>query len=236
MVSKINQIQSKRKAAMSIFNSVGTPLVILIVIIMAGAAIFGTSIADADYLNPSTSQAEADRIKAETNHAQAVYEQEELILKAQTEMQIAKLNVDASAYQEQVAQNLAHQKELQLLEWQSNQRMAAAKEKFMIIVGYGLSFAMVLAAILLAGARILKALRSTQSKNSASIEEISPTAIPAAAPIDPWQLPQYRQQMIQRARENEKAFLQAINEVKLNSSSRVPTMTEDTYRKLPVAQ
>jgi hypothetical protein len=236
MVSKLNQFQSKRKAAMSVFNSVGTPLVILIVIIMVGAAIFGTSIAGADYLNPATSQAEAVQIIAETSHTQAVYEQEERVLKAQTESQIAKLNVDTNAYQEQVAQNLAHQKGMQLLELETHQRMAAAKEKFMIIIGYGLSFAMILAAILLAGARILRVIRSTKSKGPEKPQEISPTANHASAAWDPWQLPQYKRQMIQRARENEKTYLQAIKNGKLNAGSHNQPMTGDEYEKLPLAE
>jgi len=206
------------------------------VIIMIGGAIFGTSIAGADYLNPATSQAEASRMSAETNHAQAVFEQEELILKAQTEMQVAKLNVDANAYQEQVAQNLAHQREMQLLEWQSYQRMTATKEQFMIIVGYGLSFAIILAAILLAAGRILQIIRSTKSRSPEKTQEISHPANRASATLDSWRLPQYKRQMIKQARENEKAFLQAIKDSRLNSSGHRQTMTEDEYQKLPLAQ
>ena len=221
---------------MSIFNSVGTPLVILIVIIMIGAAIFGTSVASADYLNPESSQAEAGRIQAETNHAQAVYEQEERVLITQTDTQITKLNVDSIAYQQQVALNLAHQKEMQQLESQSYQRMAIAKEKFMIIIGYGLSFAVTLAGILLAGGRLLQAIRSTKSKSPEKTQETTPATLHPSNPLNPWHLPQYKHQMIQQARENEKAFIQAIKDVKLNAPGHVQTMTEDAYRKLPLAQ
>ena len=221
---------------MSVFNSVGTPLVVFMIIVMIGGAIFGISISGADYLNPAVSQAEASRIDIEGNHARAVYEQNERILKAQTEVDIAKINIDANAYQQQVAQNLAHQKEMQQLEWLSYQRMTAAKEQFMIIISYGLSFAVILTAILLAGAQILKAILSTQSKGSAKIHRISHTAAHTSAPLDPWRLPQYRNQMIRQARENEQTFLQAIKDSKSSFSSRGHAMTEDEYRKLPRAE
>jgi hypothetical protein len=221
---------------MSVFNSVGTSLVVFLVIVMIGGAIFGVSIAGADSLNPAASQAEANRISIDASHAQAVYEQEERILKAETEMQISKLNIDSSAYQEQVAQNLAHQKEMQLLESHSYQRMAAAKEQFMIIVGYGLSFAIVLAAILLAAGRILQVIRSTKPQSPEKIQEKSPTANDISDPLNVWRLPQYRHQMIMQARENEKAHLQAIKDSKVNSSSHSQTATKDGYQNLPLAE
>src|SRR5258708_31776503 len=121
---------------MSIFNSVGTPLVILIIVVMIGGAIFGTSVAHAGYLNPDTSRAESERISVDTVHAQAVYGEEERVLEAQTDAQIAKLNIDSSTYQEQTDLNLAHQKEMQKLELQSYQRITTAKEQFMIIISY----------------------------------------------------------------------------------------------------
>lgn len=222
---------------MSIFNSVGTPLVVLMIILMIGGAIFGTAVSDAGYLNPDTSKAKAERMNADTTHALAVYEQEERILQAQTDTQIAKLNTDSNAYQEQTAQNLAHQKEMQLLEWQSYQRMAAAKEQFVIIVGYGLNFGVILAAILLAGSRILLVMRSTKSQSLGRAQGISPAINPAPASLEPWRLPEYKHQMIKQARENERAFLQAIKDGKVNSSNHGKAiMTKEKYLNLPLAQ
>jgi len=203
---------------------------------MVGAAIFGISIADAESLNPSISQAKADQINAETEHTQAVYEQEEQVLKVQTGLEIIKSIVDANAYQEQVAQNLAHQQQMQQLEWQSSQKMTTAKEKFMIIIGYGLSLAIILAAILLAAGRILQIIRSTKSKSPEKTQEIAPAANHASAPLDPWRLPQYKKQMINKARESEKDFLQTIKAGKQNSSGHDQTMTKDEYQNLPLAE
>ena len=221
---------------MSVFNSVGTPLVILVVIIMVGAAIFGISIADAESLNPSISQAKANQINAETEHTQAVYEQKEQVLKVQSGLDIIKSIVDANAYPEQVAQNLAHQSEMQQLEQQSYLRMTAAKEQFMIIIGYGLSFAIILAVILLAAGRILQVIRSTKSKSPEKTQEISGAPNNTYSPLDPWRSPQYKQQKIKKARETEKAFLQAIKAGKLNSSGHDQTMTKDEYKNLPLAE
>jgi hypothetical protein len=221
---------------MSVFNSVGTPLVILVVIIMVGAAVFGISIADAESLNPSISLAKANQINAETEHAQAIYEQEEQVLKVQTGLEIIKSIVDANVYQQRAGQSLVHQKEMQQLELQSYQRVTAAKEQFMIIIGYGLSFAIVLAAILLAAGLILWVIGSTKSKSPEKTQEISTAPNNTYAPLDPWRLPQYKQQMINIARENEKVFLQTIKAGKLNSSSRDQTMTKDEYQNLPLAE
>ena len=221
---------------MSIFNSVGTPLVVLMVILMVGGAIFGTAISDSGFLNPDTSRAEADRMNADTTHAQAVYEQEERILQAQTDAQIAKVSVDSNAYQEQVTQDLAHQKEMYQLEQSSYQRMAAAKENFMKIIGYSLSLAVTLAALLLGTSRILQVMRSTPSKSAETTRNMSPAVSRTPVAPDPWRSLEYRAEMIKQARENERAFLQAIKDSRMNSAQSHTIVTSAEYQNLPVAR
>lgn len=221
---------------MSIFNLVGTPLVVLMVILMIGGAIFGTAVSDSGFLNPDTSRAEAERMNADTTHAQAVYEQEERVLQAQTDAQIAKVNVDSNAYQEQVTQDLAHQKEMYQLEQSSYQRMAVAKENFMMIIGYSLGIAVTLVSLLLGASRILQVMRSTPSKSAEATRNMSSAMNRTPVAPDPLRSLEYRAEMIKQARENERAFRQAIKNSRMNSASSHTIVTSTEYHNLPEAR
>lgn len=106
----------------------------------------------------------------------------------------------------------------------------------MVIVGYGLSFAATLVSILLGAGRILQIMRSTQSKSSESTQNPSPTANRTLVTLNPWSSPQYRDKMIKQARENERAFLQAIQDSRMNSCKSQAIVTKAEYQNLPVAR
>lgn len=191
---------------MSVFNSVGSPLVVLMVILLVAGSIFGTAIAGADYLNPATSTAEANRIAAETNHQQAIFAQTERLTNVQTDAQIEAIQREQEIAKQQAQLSLTYEQQL-------NEKKLTAYESFMQILnsllwvfGIAISSVLVLATGLTLGPKALIAL---QSKNIVPQAPVKTDILVSHLPADPWKSEEFRKQMVKNARENEVAMRQA---------------------------
>lgn len=95
---------------MTIFNSMSVS--VLIILLIAGAAI-GLFASQTDLVNPHTSQARAEQMRAETRHRDAMNKFEEQLAAAKTEAEIATIRHDMALeearYQAELAQIAADQ-------------------------------------------------------------------------------------------------------------------------------
>ncbi len=220
---------------MSVFNSVGTPLVVLMVILIIAGSIFGTAIADADYLNPATSNAEADRIAAETSHQQAIFKQTERLSEIQTSAQIEAIQREQEIAKQQAQLSLSY-------EQQFNEKKLTAYESFMKILntllwvfGIAISSAIVLATGLTLGS---KALTTRQTKNDQPQAPVkTKIQISSHLPADPWNSEEFRKRMIKNARENENAMRQAnFKRQNIRPFYNPTIISQDQLSKMPWAE
>ena len=181
---------------MSVFNSVGTPLVVLMVILIVAGSIFGMAVSGADIFNPAASAAEANRINVETNHQQAIFEQEQRLSEVQTTAQIEAI---------QREQEIAKQKaEMALIyEQKVNEAKLAGYESFISLrniliwaLGIVASIGSLLAIGLTLGPKAILMLRTP-------VSNIVDTGSKNEAYNDPWKSKEFRKQMIQQARATE---------------------------------
>jgi len=218
---------------MSVFNSVGTPLVVLMVILMVGGAIFGTAVSGADYINPATSVAEANRTLVENNHQQAINQESERLIKVQTDAQIQTIEREQKAAEQQIEMNLDYQQ-------QHNQKRLAIYEKFMNVltsivwvIGIAAGLVLVLIVGLSLGAKAIVTIRTSKLSQNSVDTTNSQSQVPS---MDIWQSPEFRELMINNARNTEVAIRQA----KLNPGVQVPhdpaSISREQWRKLPWAE
>jgi len=232
---------------MSVFNSVGTPLVVLMVILMVAGAVFGTAISDADYLNPTISSAEANRMDVETQNQQALFEQQQRIAEKQTDAQIAEIERGQQIAAQQAQLNLERQQQLneqaeqqsqQALDYEKrfNETKTAAYEEFTQILnkllwalGIALSGAIVITPVLAVASKTVVAMRTLPVPNSAV--QI------ANFPANPWTSQEFRKRVIKRARENEIASRQAkINRQGIQPFYDPAVVSANQMEKMPWAK
>lgn len=214
---------------MSVFNSVGTPLVVLMVILIVAGSIFGMSASGADIFNPAASAAEANRINVETDHQQAIFEQEQRL----TEVQV---NAEIEAIQRE--QEIAKQKaELALTyEQKVNEAKLAGYESFISLrniliwaLGIVASIGSLLAIGLTLGPKAILMLR-------APILTTETAGIKNEVNNDPWKSKEFRKQMVKRARATEAAMrLTKTNQQHIAPFYDPSVVTKEGRNKLPLA-
>ena len=181
---------------MSVFNSVGTPLVVLMVVLIIAGSIFGMAVSGADIFNPAQSAAEANRINVETDHQQAIFEQEQHLAEVQTNAQIEAI---------QREQEIAKQKaELALTyEQKVNEAKLAGYESFVSlrnILIWALGIVASIGSLLVLGLTLVpKAILMLRTPVSATVN----TGTKNEPNNDPWKSKEFRKQMVQQARTTE---------------------------------
>lgn len=219
---------------MSVFNSVGTPLVVLMVILMIGGAIFGTAISDADYLNPATSNAEANQIIAETNHQQTVYRETERLAKAQTDAQIQAIELERQTAEQQAQIALEYER-------QHNEKKLVAYENFMQMVNmliWAVGIAVGIAIVLVVGLKLGPIAIATFRMNKLQHNSMSTSNVQSfVPPLDPWESREFRKEMVKQARKNEMVLRQVKdNQVSIKPFSNPSNIGTDQWSNLPWAK
>lgn len=230
-VSKTNQIQiyNKGEKIMSVFNSVGTPLVVLMVILMIGASIFGMAISGADLFNPATSNAEANRMNAETENQQALFEQQQRIAEKQTDAQIAEIELGQQIAEQQAQQALDHEKQLNEKKTAAYEEFAQILNKMLWTLGIALSGAIVITPMLAVTSKTVVAMKTASVLNPANHF--------SNFPVDPWTSQEFRKRMIKQARENEVAIHQAkINQKGIQPFNNPAVVSANQMEKMPWAK
>jgi hypothetical protein len=218
---------------MSVFNSVGTPLVILMVILTVVGAIFGTAVSGADYLNPATSIAEANRMLVDNNHQLVINQESERLIRAETDAQINTIDREQKAAEQYIEMNLNYQQ-------QYDQKRLVIYENFMNVltnlvwvIGIAAGLVLVLVVGVFLAAKAMVTIRASKVPQNSVDPTNSQSQVPS---MDVWQSPEFRELMIRNARNTEAA----IRQVKLNQGVRVPydpaSISKEHWEKLPWAQ
>ena len=214
---------------MSVFNSVGTPLVVLMVILMIGGSIFGMAISGADLFNPAASSAEANRMNAETENQQALFEQQQRVAEKQTDAQIAEIERSQQIAEQQAQQALDYEKQLNEKKALAYEEFAQILNKLLWTLGIALSGAIVISPVLAIASKTVVAMKTASVPNPA----IQFTNFPA----DPWVSREFRKRMIKQARETEVAIHQAmINQKGIQPFNNPAVVSASQMEKMPWAK
>ncbi len=138
---------------MSVFNSIS--VAVLIVLLVAGA-ITGLSAAGTDFLNPNTSDAEADRIRAETAHLATMNELQEQSEKAKTEAEIASIQRQQELEQQRFKAEITYIEQLNAKKLAAYEGWVKVRDIILLTFGFALSGGL----LLLAGGKVLTMYRS----------------------------------------------------------------------------
>jgi len=200
---------------MSVFNSIS--VAVLIVLLVAGAFV-GLSAASTDLLNPNTSRAEADRVRAKTEHDSVMNKLEEQREQAKTEAEIATIQ------RQQEAEQKRFEEEMQYIEQHYTQKLTAyeswVKVRNTLLLAFGVSMSSSL--FLFVGGKVLVMVRTVP--------------VPSQVFHQPAVAKQDRKQQILIARANERLFrTTALMEGRLNTVSNPAKITKDQRDKLPLA-
>lgn len=181
---------------MSVFNSMS--VAVLIVLLTAGL-ITGLSVSGVDLLNPQTATAEANRMQVDTNHQEALYQQEERLNEKEIAAQIQTIDrqqglADAEA---------DHTKEMLAQNARNTERLAIVWSQFLDQMGKAVSISFAGMVILLAASRAIAYIKAapTGSPNRA--------AAPASADSGSQRMRQYWRAKIDEARNQERIERQA---------------------------
>lgn len=181
---------------MSVFNSVGTPLVILMVILIVAGSIFGMAVSGADIFNPAASAAEANRINVETNHQQAIFEQEQRLSEVQTSAQIEAIQREQEIAQQKAELALTYEQKVNEAKLAGYESFVSIRNILLWVIGAVASIGSLLAIGL---TLVPKAILTLRTSVSNTVE----TGSKNEANNDPWKSKEFRKQMIQQARATE---------------------------------
>lgn len=181
---------------MSVFNSVGTPLVVLMVILIVAGSIFGMAVSGADIFNPAQSAAEANRINVETNHQQAIFEQEQRLSEVQTTAQIEAIQREQEIAQRKAELALTYEQKVNEAKLAGYESFVSIRNILLWVIGAVASIGSLLAIGLTLIPKAILALRT-------SISNTVETGSKNEAKNDPWKSKEFRKQMIQQARATE---------------------------------
>lgn len=200
---------------MSVFNSIS--VAVLIVLLVAGA-LAGLSAAGTDLLNPNTSRAEADRIRATTEHDSIMNGLEEQREQAKTEAEIATIQ------RQQAAEQKRFEEEMQYIEQHYAQKLTAyeswVKVRNTLLLAFGISLSSSL--FLFVGGKVLVMVRTVP--------------VPSQVVHQPAVAKQDRKQQILIARANERLFrTTALMETRLKAVSNPANITKGQRDNLPLA-
>lgn len=181
---------------MSVFNSVGTPLVVLMVILIVAGSIFGMAVSGADIFNPAASAAEANRINVETNHQQAIFEQEQRLSEVQTSAQIEAIQREQEIAQQKAELALTYEQKVNEAKLAGYESFVSIRNILLWVIGAVASIGSLLAIGL---TLVPKAILTLRTSVSNTVE----TGSKNEANNDPWKSKEFRKQMIQQARATE---------------------------------
>lgn len=181
---------------MSVFNSVGTPLVVLMVILIVAGSIFGMAVSGADIFNPAASAAEANRINVETNHQQAIFEQEQRLSEVQTTAQIEAIQREQEIAQQKAELALTYEQKVNEAKLAGYESFVSIRNILLWVIGAVASIGSLLAIGLTLIPKAILALRT-------SVSNTVETGSKNEANNDPWKSKEFRKQMIQQARATE---------------------------------
>lgn len=181
---------------MSVFNSVGTPLVVLMVILIVAGSIFGMAVSGADIFNPAASAAEANRINAETDHQQAIFEQEQRLSEVQTTAQIEAIQREQDIAQQKAELALTYEQKVNEAKLAGYESFVSIRNILLWVIGAVASIGSLLAIGL---TLVPKAILTLRTSVSNTVETGSKNEVNN----DPWKSKEFRKQMIQQARATE---------------------------------
>lgn len=181
---------------MSVFNSVGTPLVVLMVILIVAGSIFGMAVSGADIFNPAASAAEANRINVETNHQQAIFEQEQRLSEVQTTAQIEAIQREQEIAQQKAELALNYEQKVNEAKLAGYESFVSIRNILLWVIGAVASIGSLLAIGL---TLVPKAILTLRTSVSNTVE----TGSKNEANNDPWKSKEFRKQMIRQARATE---------------------------------
>ncbi len=181
---------------MSVFNSVGTPLVVLMVILIVAGSIFGMAVSGADIFNPAASAAEANRINVETDHQQAIFEQEQRLSEVQTTAQIESIQREQEIAQQKAELALTYEQKVNEAKLAGYESFVSIRNILLWVIGAVASIGSLLAIGL---TLVPKAILTLRTSVSNTVE----TGSKNEANNDPWKSKEFRKQMIQQARATE---------------------------------
>ncbi len=218
---------------MSVFNSVGSPLVALMVILLIAGSIFGIAVSGADFFNPATSNAEADRIAAETNHQQALFEQTERLTNVQTDAQIEAIQRDQKIAEQQAQLSLSYEQQLSEKKLTAYESFIQIRNTLLWALGIAISSAIFLATGLILGPKALVALSTKNVQQAPAKTNIQVSTLP----VDLWKSDEFRKRMVKQAREKETALRQAkFNHQNIQPFYNPANISQDQLNKLPWAE
>lgn len=141
---------------MSVFNSIS---VAVLLVLLAAGLITGLSVSGVDILNPQTSAAEANRMDVETDHQEAMYEQQERLAQTQADAQIQTIQRE----QDMANAQITFDKEMLALEVRNQERWAIAWQQIVVWFGGAFSIIVTLFAVLMTYARVRSMMASAAS-------------------------------------------------------------------------
>ena len=206
------------------------------VIIIIMAFLIGADFKDTTWLNSSIAEAQAERIKIETEHQHATYEMEERLTAAQTEAEIQAIQRD------QKMLDAKYDHDIQMLNQAAinSQRWTDTTISLVVFIGRLIS---VVAAIITLVIVVTKAaaIRSSHPKPAvaaATAAHREPTihtgkALTLREPYDPWTSPLFRRQKREAARKEE--LDQRRVEIRVREFSDPAHISSEEYKKKPLA-
>lgn len=176
---------------MSVFHStISAALVVLVVILLLGGAVFGATASESDWLNPYTSQAEAEKLRAETRHQEAMDRIEEELANARKDAEIAKLRREQQLEQQRYEAEKAYIEQHYALKMESERRWTETGIIAVLVLAVAIATVLIIRAI---GTTLVQVRQASVA--AARHPEGGPT---------PAELAATRRQMREIARENER--------------------------------
>jgi UPF0716 family protein affecting phage T7 exclusion len=200
----------------------GFTLLIVILGVIIGVGLVGT-----DLLNPVTSQAEAERMQAETRHMDAMNQLEEQLTAAETQAEIGKIRhemeLEDARYQAELARIAADQNYYE----QVLAIKLSARQGFTIVLIVLSGVAGI--AIILIGTKVaLQRIHVPAAAAPSTANNIAPTAQPRR------HSPNGYEQMRIQARQRE-LLDRSITIRRMNAACKATNPSKEEYNKLPLA-
>jgi hypothetical protein len=134
---------------MTVFNTISGSMVGLLVLLLIGGAVMGLSVSGTDIVNPNTSEAEAERIRAETEHTREMERLAEGLEQAKTEAQINSIRLRQEADQGRFTAEMEYIEQLNAAKVEAYGRLTRVGDNLLLLFGATAS----LCAILLSARR-----------------------------------------------------------------------------------
>ncbi len=200
---------------MSVFNSIS--VAVLIVLLVAGL-VTGLSAAGTDLFNPNTSQAEADRVRAETTHQGVMNELQERLESAKTEAEIASIQRQQEAEQKRFEEEMKYIEQLYAKKLTAYDRWIKVRDILLLVFGsvFSLGFLVFIFA-----------------KSALMLRSIQPAPQQV---VNDEEVKQYWRNRREMACANERWFRStALMEARMKAVCNPASMSKEQYNNLPLA-